>query len=75
MSNSHGKYDCLINRKSDTEEEEMNNETSRQENGYNSQKGYKITVFYVGQKRHQTEGFFWPFDDNLVLNAHSVVER
>ena len=50
MSNSHGKYDCLINRKSDTEEEEMNNETSRQENGYNSQKGYKITVFYVGQK-------------------------
>ena len=43
MSNSHGKYDCLINRKSDTEEEEMNNETSRQENGYNSQKGYKLT--------------------------------
>ena len=46
MSNSHGKYDCLINRKSDTEEEEMNNETSRQENGYNSQKAHKLTVFY-----------------------------
>ena len=58
MSNPHGKYDCLINRKSDTEEEEMNNETSRQENGYNSQKAHKLTVFYSRVSNQGTEDFF-----------------